>query len=100
MVDLNVAGVCFNGFLRFFEFLWIGPILYGKEAYSTSDYLYKEFWSALCKFPKPSKKNDDEKPKEYVKDKVRKLSMAKTCLKLIKHHRNGTILYRTCCTTQ
>ncbi|KAI8140046.1 hypothetical protein BJV82DRAFT_672142 [Fennellomyces sp. T-0311] len=69
LIDLNVAGVCYNVFLRFFELFWIGPVLYGKEAYSPSSYLYTEFWSALCKFPKPNKKNDDEKPKEYVKDK-------------------------------
>ena len=63
---------CFNLFLRLFEFYWISPVLYGKPAYAPLEYLYTEFWRALCKFPrKPRKKDDDElPPKVYVKNKV------------------------------
>ncbi|KAI9497336.1 hypothetical protein BDB00DRAFT_784692 [Zychaea mexicana] len=70
--DLIVSVACYNLFLRLFEFYWISPLLYGKPAYAHPDYLYTEFWSSLCKFPKPSKhkkKDDDAKPKVYVKDK-------------------------------
>ncbi|KAI9276818.1 hypothetical protein BDA99DRAFT_494216 [Phascolomyces articulosus] len=68
--DLVQTVACYNLFLRLFEFYWISPLLYGKSAYATRDYLYTEFWAALCKFPKPNKKKDDDtKPKVYVKDK-------------------------------
>ncbi|KAI9276887.1 hypothetical protein BDA99DRAFT_567782 [Phascolomyces articulosus] len=70
VVDIIVAPACYNLFLRLFEFFWISPLLYGKQAYATRDYLYHEFWASICRFPKSNKKKDDDaKPKEYVKDK-------------------------------
>ncbi|KAI8140045.1 hypothetical protein BJV82DRAFT_624910 [Fennellomyces sp. T-0311] len=70
VMDLVAGVACYNLFLRLFEFYWISPLLYGKPAYAPTSYLYTEFWACLCKFPKPNKKKDDDaKPKEYVKDK-------------------------------
>ncbi|KAI7848839.1 hypothetical protein BDC45DRAFT_522089 [Circinella umbellata] len=71
VLDLAVAMACFNLFLRLFELYWISPLLYGKPAYAPLDYLYTEFWRALCKFPRKSRKKDDDPlpPKVYVKNK-------------------------------
>lgn len=57
----------FNVFLRFFELFWIAPVLYGKPAYASMDYLHVELFSSVRKFPKTNK--DGEKPKEFTKDK-------------------------------
>ncbi|KAG2226509.1 hypothetical protein INT45_014253 [Circinella minor] len=68
--DLLSSVACYNLFLRLFEFYWISPLLYGKSVYAHPDYIYTEFWAALCKFPKSNKKkNHDIKPKVYIKDK-------------------------------
>ncbi|KAI8140048.1 hypothetical protein BJV82DRAFT_624919 [Fennellomyces sp. T-0311] len=56
--------------MRLSELFWITPIIYGKPAYASRDYLYTELWSCMCRFPKHNKKKDDDaKPKEYVKNK-------------------------------
>ena len=72
VLDVAIVPACYCLFLRLFEFYWISPLLYGKQVYATRDYLYHEFWACIYKFPKPGKKkkDDDVKPKEYVKDKV------------------------------
>ncbi|KAI9318710.1 hypothetical protein BX666DRAFT_1535016 [Dichotomocladium elegans] len=61
--DAGAAAVGYDGFLRFFELFWISPILYGKPAYADMDYLHRELWGCLRKFPKANDK------KVYVKDK-------------------------------
>lgn len=66
VVDLCVSVVLFNVFLRFFELFWTAPVLYGKPAYASLDYLHVELFAAVRKFPKTK---GEEKPKEYVKDK-------------------------------
>lgn len=65
VIDLTCSVVGYNAFIRFFDFFWISPILYGKPAYADMDYLHTELWSSMRKFPKKK----EEKPKEYVKDK-------------------------------
>lgn len=57
----------FNVFLRFFELFWIAPVLYGKPAYASMDYLHVELFSSVRKFPKTNK--DGETPMEFTKDK-------------------------------
>lgn len=52
-------------FLRFLDLFWVAPMVQGKEAYASMDFLQEEFWICLRKFPKT-----EEEKKIYVKDRV------------------------------
>ncbi|KAL0095614.1 hypothetical protein J3Q64DRAFT_1711991 [Phycomyces blakesleeanus] len=72
LIDFMMPACTFIIFCRFLELIWTGPLIYGREAYTTKGSLHTEFWSCIRYFPKPAKKHDVSLKKnqiEYVKDK-------------------------------
>ncbi|KAI8637594.1 hypothetical protein BD408DRAFT_424313 [Parasitella parasitica] len=62
--NLLGATIPFMAFLRFLDLFWVAPVVQGKEAYASMQFLQEEFWVCLRKFPKTK-----EEEKIYVKDR-------------------------------
>ncbi|CEP18267.1 hypothetical protein [Parasitella parasitica] len=62
--NLLGATIPFMAFLRFLDLFWVAPVVQGKEAYASMQFLQDEFWTCLRKFPKTK-----EEEQKYVKDR-------------------------------